>query len=246
MEYSVLVDDTDIENLDELPDMDNLTIAEQAKSYPPRGWIPVYKTTTAALERISDRLSTRGRFYPERKCYLFHIFRICPLANVRVVIIGQDPYPDPYDAYGLAFSTPPGGRIRPSLNMIYKELEQEYEDFTRPKDGYLLPWVEQGVFLLNYCLTYHPDDPLKPSEMDVWMPFITKVIDAICVTNPNAVFVLWGKKAEALTSRIKGCKIITGPHPSPIGGQRFLGCGHFQEVNDYLVTTGQNPIDWRL
>lgn len=242
---SYIVDDSEVEDMDLLPDMRGLSIAEQAKQYPPLGWKKVFQDGESELEQISLLLMPRGRFWPQEK-YLYHIFRICPLSQVKVVIIGQDPYQDPNDAWGVSFSTPPGRKKRPSLDIIYKELERCYEDFVPPKYGCLLPWVEQGVFLLNTCLTYHPDEPLKASGLNVYMPFIRLVIEAICQANPNAVFVLWGKKAEVIKSCIKGCKIIMGAHPSPIGGDRFTGCGHFLEINEHLAKTKQREIDWRL
>jgi len=243
--YSLLIDDSEVEDVDSLPDMSELSICEQARRYPPAGWKNVFANADSALERISSRLETRGHYYPTPEKYLFHIFRICPLSRVKVVIIGQDPYPSAENAFGIAFSTPPRGRIPASLNNIFKELEQEYFDFDRPKDGCLLPWVDQGVFLLNYCLTYHPEKPLTTAELNVWMGFTSKVIDAICEANPRAIFVLWGKKAENLQSRIKSCKILTGAHPSP-QSWGFLGCNHFRQINEELVATGQIPIDWRL
>lgn len=242
---AVLLDESEIEDMDCLPDMEDLSIVEQARQYPPLGWKEVFRQGDAELAEISEQLEARGEYWPAPK-YLYHIFRICPLAHVKVVIIGQDPYPHPTDAYGIAFSTPPDSRSRPSLKTMYKELERCYEDFVAPDHGCLLPWVEQGVFLLNYCLTYHPHHKLTGADMNVWMKFIRLVIDAICVQNPNAVFVLWGKKAEIVKSRIKGCKVITGAHPSTIGGDRFTGCGHFLEINEYLVKKGETPIDWRL
>jgi uracil-DNA glycosylase len=246
MEYiTIVLDDTEVEDIETLPSMDGLTIYQQAKLYPPKGWIGVFQDTKNSMKNISSKLRERGRFYPCPATLLFHVFRICPLLRVKVVIIGQDPYPDPRNAYGIAFSTPPGGKIPPSLNTIYKELASEYNDFVAPKDGCLLPWVEQGVFLLNSCLTYHPDNKLERGNLSVWMPFVTKVIDAICTTNPDAVFVLWGEKAQLLESRIKSCKIIKGVHPSP-RAHGFLGCNHFREINEHLVKTQQIPVDWRL
>jgi uracil-DNA glycosylase len=244
----IIKDDDEVEDvdwLDETHNFEQYSIIEQARLFPPAGWKDVFERGDRDLESISKTLEPRGIYYPHPK-YLFHIFRICPLSSVKVVIVGQDPYPDENDAWGVSFSTPPGGKIRPSLRMIYEELEREYEDFFPPEDGCLLPWVEQGVFLLNYCLTYHPDQKLKPSEMNVYMKFMRHVIAAIKAKNPHVVFVLWGKKAEVLDSLLKGVKVIKGPHPSPIGGRGFLGCGHFSEINDYLVAKGQVPIDWRI
>ena len=235
----------DVDWLDEKFNLEQYSIIEQARKFPPPGWKETFKKADRDLESISNVLESRGYYYPHPK-YLFHIFRICPLGLVRVVIVGQDPYPDARDAWGISFSTPPGGKIRPSLRNIYKELEREYEDFVSPDDGCLLSWVDQGVFLLNYCLTYHPDSKLKPSEMNVYMKFIRHVVFDIIKQNPNVVFVLWGKKAEVLGSMIKGCKVIKGPHPSPIGGHGFIGCGHFSEINDYLESKKEPPINWSL
>ena len=233
----------EIEDMDSLPEMTGLTLIEQARQYPPTGWKIEFTRADAALEVISKKLEKRGRSWPLEK-YVLHVFRICPLYNVKVVILGQDPYPSETDAYGVSFSTAPGGKIRPSLANIYKELERSYESYRRPKDGCLLHWVKQGVFLLNYCLTYHPDQPLEGKELDTYKDFIRVVVEAICEVNPDAVFVLWGKKAEVITPFITNCKVITGVHPSPMAGNRFVGCGHFLEVNEHLEATGQEPIDW--
>lgn len=235
-----------IEDMDSLPDFSNLTIIEQCRQYPPLGWKEEFKKGDKELAIISQKLEERGDFYPTPRKLLFFSFRTCPPTNIKVVILGQDPYPDPRDAMGISFSTPEGRPVRPSLRIIYKELERCYEDFIIPKHGCLLPWVEQGVFLLNYCLTYHPDNPLKGKDLNIWMIFLRIIIEKICNTNPNAIFVLWGKKALEIKPRIKGCKILEAPHPSPIGGNNFIGCNHFVQINEHLVSTGQIPIDWRL
>lgn len=233
----------EVEDMSTLPAMEGLSLIEQVRRYPPLGWKREFEKADAVLEEISGKIATRGRVWPLWN-YVFHNFRICPLYNVKVVIIGQDPYPHERDAYGIAFSTAPGGKIRPSLKNIFAELERSYPDYCRPRDGCLLPWVQQGVFLLNYCLTYHPDQPLKGKDLNYYKEFIRIVVEAICEVNSDAVFVLWGEKAKVVEPFIQGCKVITGVHPSPMNGKRFVGCGHFLEINEHLAATGQEPIHW--
>lgn len=235
--------DDEIEDMRALPEMTGLTLLEQARRYPPPGWRIEFAKADAALECASREVEKKGRAWPLEK-YVFHVFRICPLYRVKVVILGQDPYPHETDAYGVSFSTAPGGKIRPSLDNIFKELERSVEGYQRPRDGCLLHWVQQGVFLLNYCLTYHPDQPLKGKDLNLYKDFIRVVVEAICEVNSDAVFVLWGEKAKVVTPFISGCKVITGVHPSPMAGKRFVGCGHFLEVNEHLEATGQEPIVW--
>ena len=233
----------EVEDLETLPTMAELTLVEQVRRYPPPGWLAEFAKADDVLAEISAKVKERGRYWPLPK-YVFHVFRICPLYKVKVVILGQDLYPDERDAWGVSFSTAPGGKIRPSLNNIFCELERTVEGYRRPRDGCLLHWAEQGVFLLNYCLTYHPDQPLKGKELGLYNDFIRVIVEAICEVNCDAVFVLWGKKAEVIEPFITGCKVIKGVHPSPMAGNRFVGCGHFLEVNAHLEATGQEPIRW--
>lgn len=226
------------EELDE--DVNTLTVLEQSLQYPPKGWESIFSECTEELNIISDIVKNSGEYYPEPRL-LFRAFRMLPLERVKVVIIGESPYPGKGNACGLSFSsdkTVPG-----SLRNIFKELEREYDNFSAPKIGDLTEWVVQGVLLLNSCLTYSIDD-VKINKRAYWTPFIMKIIKAICNANPNSIFVLWGNHAQKYKDAIT-TKKICGTHPSP-NTYGFIGCGHFSLINDTLEKAGQSPIDWRL
>lgn len=220
-----------------------MKLAERMESQPIKGWEELCLNSSKAFQTIEKNLAKAGNYIPDDNL-LFRAFELCPLEKVKVVIVGQDPYPDKRNACGLSFSTPSGVRTPASLRNIYKELEREYPSFEAPEDGCLEGWAEQGVLMLNYCLTYHPNDKLTGNRLMLWMPFIRLVIDTICLNRPNTVFIMWGKKAQEIAPRIKKCKKIEGIHPSPLAGTKFVGCGHFKETNDYLEEKGEDPIDW--
>lgn len=222
-------------------DVSELTIYEQAVSHPPRGWEDVFEDCLDELKIISEIVYKGGSYYPEQK-QVFRAFRMLPLENVRVVIIGESPYPGRGNACGLSFSSEKS--IPASLKNVFKELEREYDNFTIPKTGDLTDWVLQGVLLLNSCLTYSVHDE-RLNKRSYWNPFVMKVIKAICTINPHTIFVLWGNHALKYKERITSPNILTGPHPSP-NTWGFVGCGHFTQINDILEKIDQPQIDWRL
>lgn len=227
-----------------LPDTEGLTIIEQARQHPPKGWEEAFTEADSALEKISRILKERGVFYPMPNNRLFHAFRACPLEEVKVVIVGAVPYLDEDDAFGLSFSTPPNRRKTRFVEAIYKELQREYEDFEPPFHGCLLPWTSQGVLLLNACLVYHPDDPMTSTERKLFMPFMRYIIDAVNAVNPDCVYLLWGDDAKQFQNLAKGKKIFSTVDPNPFTGSKFIGCNHFKDTNEYLVSKGKAPIDW--
>lgn len=170
-----------------------------------------------------------------------------PFDQVKVVILGQDPYHGPGQAHGLSFSVPPGIPVPPSLANIYREIERDL-GIAPPRHGCLEAWTRQGVLLLNAVLTV--ERGLAGSHQNKgWEFFTDACIEALGHERENLVFLLWGSHAQAKGRLIDGKrhKVLKAPHPSPLSAHRgFLGCGHFSQVNQYLETTGQTPINWRL
>jgi uracil-DNA glycosylase len=184
--------------------------------------------------------------YPPRQD-IFNAFRYTPLSDIKVVILGQDPYHEPNQAHGLAFSTPAGNPIPRSLSNIFKEIQDEY-GYDIPKDGCLEKWAKQGVFLLNTVLTVEKANANSHSKCG-WQIFTDNVIKQLNKLDQPIVFMLWGKQAE------KKRQLLTNPnhlilitsHPSPFSARRgFFGCDHFRLANQFLKENGITEIDWEL
>ena len=178
---------------------------------------------------------------------IFNAFKLTPLGNVRVVILGQDPYHEPGQAHGLAFSTPDGRPIPRSLKNIFKEINEEY-GYPIPDSGCLESWAKQGVFLLNTVLTVEKSNANSHSKCG-WQTFTDNVIKILNEQDKPIVFMLWGKQAE------KKKELITNPnhlvlvtsHPSPFSARRgFFGCNHFKLANDFLNENNEEEINWKL
>ncbi len=180
---------------------------------------------------------------------IFNAFRYTDFNNVKVVIIGQDPYHEPGQAHGLCFSVKPGVQVPPSLQNICKELKAEYGDaFTIPNHGCLTSWARQGVFLLNNTLTVDQGAP-KSHFGHGWEIFTDYVIQMINQYTEHTVFMLWGTPARSKCRSVDASRhlILTSVHPSPLSAYRgFFGCNHFRMCNDYLVQFGKTPINWQL
>lgn len=179
---------------------------------------------------------------------VFNAFRLTEFDNLKVVILGQDPYHGPNQAHGLAFSVRPGVPIPPSLQNMYKELALEYPDFQIPKHGCLENWAKQGVLLLNTVLTVVATQPNSHRHLG-WEQFTNNVISRISEQAEHIVFLLWGshaiKKAPLIDN--KRHHILTAPHPSPLSAHRgFFGCGHFLKANNILQQFGKKPINWQI
>lgn len=184
--------------------------------------------------------------YPESK-NIFTAFNSTPLEQVKVVILGQDPYHGPHQAHGLCFSVQPGIPTPPSLQNMYKEIQRDLH-FPIPKHGFLQSWADQGVFLLNATLTVE-QARAGSHQGQGWEQFTDRAIQVVNEQCENVVFLLWGSYAQKKGQFIDGRKhlILRAPHPSPLSAHRgFIGCGHFSQTNNYLVQNGQTPIDWRL
>ena len=190
--------------------------------------------------------SAGRKIYPEGK-NIFKALDSTPLTDVKVVILGQDPYHGPKQAHGLSFSVLPGVDIPPSLKNIYKELAADV-GFVPPAHGYLQAWAEQGVLLLNSTLTVEARKA-GSHQGKGWEIFTDAVIHAVNDHCSGVVFMLWGgyaQKKGAFIDSEKHCVLIA-PHPSPLSVYRgFMGCRHFSKANDYLVLQNKEPVQWQL
>ena len=194
---------------------------------------------------IDEEYQTKTVYPPYEE--IFNAFKLTPIENVKVVILGQDPYHEEGQAHGLAFSTPDGRPIPRSLKNIFKEINAEY-GYPIPESGCLESWAKQGVFLLNTVLTVEDGNANSHSKCG-WQTFTDNVIRILNNQKKTIVFLLWGKQAE------KKKELITNPnhlvlitsHPSPFSARRgFLGCNHFKLANEYLARNNIDEIDWKL
>ena len=177
---------------------------------------------------------------------IFNAFNITPFDEVKVVILGQDPYHGVNQAMGLSFSVPKGVKIPPSLINIFKELQMEF-GYEIPKNGDLTNWAKQGVLLLNSSLSVAANKPNSHSKFG-WQIFTDSVIKILSQKRQNLVFMLWGNYAKAKANLIDENRhlVLKAAHPSPLAGGAFFGCNHFKKCNEYLKLHGKNEIDWRI
>lgn len=179
--------------------------------------------------------------------FIFEALNRTPLHNVKVVILGQDPYHGPGQAHGLCFSVPAGVAFPPSLQNIFRELQTDL-GVDYPEKGDLSAWADQGVLLLNATLTVRAN--LAGSHQGKgWEIFTDAVIRTISDHRENVVFLLWGKYAQNKKSLIDLSKhfVLEAPHPSPFSVYRgFFGCRHFSKTNEFLISKGLQPINWAL
>ena len=199
------------------------------------------------LEFIQHRRDEGIVVYPP-KDEVFSAFDVTPFDKIKVVIIGQDPYHGPNQAHGLCFSVKPGIKPPPSLANMYKELATDIEGFEIPQHGYLQPWAEQGVFLLNTVLTVEQGQAHSHKHLG-WEKFTDKVIEKLSEHGDGIIFLLWGGHAQKKGKKIAQDKhfLLKAPHPSPLSVYRgFYGCKHFSKTNRLLIQQGKSPIDWIL
>ncbi len=188
-----------------------------------------------------------GRVIYPSDADVYNAFFLTEISDVKVVIIGQDPYHGPNQAHGLCFSVLPDVKTPPSLVNIYKELAQDIASFEIPKHGFLQSWAKQGVLLLNTVLTVEQGKAHSHSKAG-WEAFTDKIISVIDTECQGVVFLLWGAHAQKKGKVIDRNKhyVLNAPHPSPLSAHRgFLGCKHFSLTNKILVETGRKPIDWQ-
>ncbi|KAK6635746.1 hypothetical protein RUM44_001000 [Polyplax serrata] len=172
--------------------------------------------------------------------------RMCSTSQVKVVILGQDPYHNPHQAHGLCFSVPKGVAIPPSLINIYKELKDDIEGFQTPSHGDLTGWAKQGVLLLNSSLTVRAHSPNSHADKG-WENITSAVIKHISDRNSGVVFLLWGSFAQKKAACVDKKKhhLLKAVHPSPLSVHKgFFGCKHFSACNRLLKESGKEPIDW--
>ena len=202
------------------------------------------------MQRLSEFLRAELRdgktIYPAPK-RIFAALDATPFEQVKVVILGQDPYHGPGQAHGLCFSVLPGVPVPPSLDNVFKEIQRDL-GIARPAHGCLLPWARQGVLLLNAVLTV--ERGLAGSHQGRgWEGFTDAVVDQLNRARDGLVFLLWGSYAQAKGRLIdtRRHRVLKAPHPSPLSAHRgFLGCGHFSAANAWLAERGVAPIDWGL
>lgn len=177
---------------------------------------------------------------------IFNAFELTPFNEVKVVILGQDPYHGAGQAHGLSFSVPDGVQAPPSLKNIYKEIEDDLRVTIR-KNGNLENWARQGVFLLNAALTVRAGEPTSHGNIG-WDKFTDAVIKTLSDKKEGVVFLLWGNYARGKRELIDRNKhyVLEAPHPSPLARGAFFGCKHFSRCNEYLASHGKTPVDWTL
>jgi len=203
------------------------------------------------MQKLRDFLKKEkengARIYP-KNADIFNAFNKTPFDKVKVVILGQDPYPGDHQAHGLSFSVQKGIGIPKSLQNIYKELATDIPGFTPPTHGNLEEWAQQGVLLLNATLTVRAGESASHQKMG-WEVFTDEVIRKLSEKRKGIVFILWGNYAQSKTDLIDQTKhhIIKSVHPSPLSVARgFYGSKPFSKANAYLVQEGEKPIDWQI
>jgi len=216
-------------------------------SWKARVWDHFDRPEMAALRQfLLERKQARARIYPPGP-RIFTALDTTPFDQVKVVILGQDPYHGPGQAHGLCFSVLPGVPVPPSLANIFSEIERDLS-IPRPDHGCLIPWARRGVLLLNSVLTVEAGHP-GSHQGKGWEGFTDRVIDELNRGREGLVFLLWGSYAQAKGRLIDRDRhlVLQAPHPSPLSAHRgFLGCGHFSAANRYLEGEGQSPVDWSL
>lgn len=202
---------------------------------------PYYKDLRAFL---AEEYRSREIYPPMND--IFNAFKLCPYENVKVVILGQDPYYSPSQAHGLAFSVKKGVEVPPSLKNIYKEMQADI-GFHIPQHGCLESWAKQGVFLLNTALTVRRAQPLSHRGKG-WEVFTDHVISLLSAREKPMVFLLWGANARSKKTLIDQTRhlVLEAPHPSPLSAfAGFFGCKHFSKANAFLTKHGET-VDWTI
>lgn len=199
------------------------------------------------LKAFLQREKADGKHIFPKGAEYFRALDLTPLDDVRVVILGQDPYHGAGQAHGLCFSVQPGVRIPPSLVNIYKEMQSDL-GIPPARHGFLEHWARQGVLLLNSVLTVE-EARAASHQGKGWEQFTDAVIRAVNEDCDHVVFMLWGSYAQKKAAFVDRSRhlVLKAPHPSPLSAHNgFLGCRHFSQANDYLVAQGRNTIDWQL
>ena len=200
------------------------------------------------LEYVTNKRAEGTAVYPPES-QVFSAFDATSLSDIKVVILGQDPYHGEGQAHGLCFSVlPEVKKLPPSLKNIYKELVTDINGFITPEHGYLQNWADQGVFLLNTVLTVEQGQAHSHKHLG-WEQFTDNVITHINEHCQGVVFILWGAHAQKKGKSIDRQRhhVLSGPHPSPLSAHRgFFGCQHFSKTNELLIAQGAQPINWQV
>jgi uracil-DNA glycosylase len=204
---------------------------------------PYYKQL---YQFVSEEYSKEVIYPPAED--IFNAFHFTPLSEVKILLLGQDPYHNMNQAHGLSFSVLPGQKdIPPSLQNIYKELREDCGCYI-PNNGYLKKWADQGVLLLNTVLTVRAHQA-NSHQGNGWEQFTDAIIKAVNEQDRPIVSMLWGRPAQMKKKMLNNPKhmILEAPHPSPLSAYRgFLGCKHFSKANEFLIRNGLEPIDWQI
>jgi uracil-DNA glycosylase len=198
------------------------------------------------VDHLKAEKALNRQIYPAGN-NIFNAFEKTPFQQVKLVILGQDPYHGAGQAHGLSFSVQDGVAIPRSLKNIFKELQTDI-GISIPTSGNLTAWAEKGVLLLNASLTVRANEPASHAQIG-WLQFTDAVISAISATKKDVVFLLWGKFAQEKQLLIDGRKhfVLKAAHPSPFSADKgFFGCKHFSKANEFLMQKGYDPIDWKL
>ena len=200
----------------------------------------------ASLVRFLHEEKAAGKVIYPPGGLIFRAFDLTPVDQVKVVILGQDPYHNPGEAMGLSFSVPDGVRMPPSLRNIYKEIETDLGIRMSGRPN-LESWARQGVLLLNSFLTVEAGRAASHRDIG-WQEFTDAVIRYLSDHCDGIVFLLWGNFAKAKAALIDTSRhhVLTAAHPSPLAGGAFFGCRHFSKTNQILISEGLTPIDWQL
>lgn len=196
---------------------------------------------------LTEEKKNHRTFYPPEE-NIFYALNCTPFKDVKVVILGQDPYHGHGEAHGLCFSVPEGIKLPPSLKNIYKEIHTDTGHNMPTKNGNLEPWAKQGVLLLNATLTVRANEAGSHQNKG-WESFTDHIISLLSAQRQDLVFLLWGKYAQNKEVLIDAKKhlILKAAHPSPFSAYRgFFGCKHFTQANQYLTQKGIEPINWTL
>lgn len=240
---------TDIEKFKE-QDIESLNIYQLSLTYPPENWKDIFIEGLPHIQQISKAIDAEeeewGKCLPPRK-YIFRIFELIAPEDVRVLIIGQDPYHNPGVATGIAFSTWTGEKKQQIVQNIHNEVAKCYPEFKIPRHGSLLGWVTQGVMLLNISLTVRKG---KASSMiQVWMGFISLLVTRlVAMHGKKLVVMLWGDKVKMLIKdSVTAASVLETSYPDHFNADRgFNGCGHFSKANELLKKYGREEINWCL
>ncbi len=201
---------------------------------------PYWQSLTSA---VREQYKTKTVYPPASS--VFRAFDLCPMDQVKVVILGQDPYHGDHQANGLSFSVNDGIKLPPSLQNIYKEIKNDLGIDPLPS-GDLTRWANQGVLMLNSVLTVLADTPASHAGLG-WEEFTSSVISSLNAKRDHIVYMLWGRYAQQKGEVINREKnlVLTSAHPSPFSVTKFYGNHHFSKCNAYLIEQGVAPIDWK-